>query len=62
MEQPSTLQMILYGALALLVILWFRPGIKASLERSKQAEKDWPAVLIPIALVVGFVIFLVVMT
>lgn len=62
MEQPSIWQMILYGALAILVIFWFRPGIKASLERSKHAEKDWLGVLVPIALVVAFVVFLVVMT
>ncbi|MGH8558815.1 MAG: hypothetical protein ACRESZ_15450 [Methylococcales bacterium] len=62
MEQPSTWQIILYGALALLVIFWFRPGIKASLERSRHAKKDWFAVLVPIALVIGFVIFLIAMS
>jgi len=62
MEQPSTWQMLLYGAIALLVIFWFRPGIKAAMQRSKEAEKDWPAVLVPIAIVVLFVVFLVVMT
>ena len=62
MEQPSTWQMLLYGAIALLVIFWFRPGIKAAMQRSKEAEKDWPAVLIPIAIVVLFVVFLVAMT
>ncbi len=62
MEQPSIWQMVLYGVLALLIILWFRPGIKVSLERSKHAPKDWPAVLIPIALVIGFVVFLIMMT
>lgn len=62
MEQPSTWEMILYGALAILVIFWFRPGIKATLERSRHAKKNWPAVLIPIALVIAFVIFLIVMT
>ncbi len=62
MEQPSTWQMLLYGAIALLVIFWFRPGIKAAMQRSREAEKDWPAVLIPIAIVVLFVVFLVAMT
>lgn len=61
MQQPSTWEAVLYGVLALLMILWFRPGIKAAMERSQAAEKDWPAVLIPIALVVLFVVFLVVM-
>ncbi len=62
MEQPSTWQMLLYGAIALLVIFWFRPGIKAAMERSREAEKDWPAVLVPIILVVLFVAFLVAIT
>lgn len=62
MEQPSNWEIILYGALALLVIFWFQPGIKASLERSRSAQKDWFSVLAPIALVVGLVIFLIVMT
>ncbi len=61
MDQPSTWEAVMYGVLALLVILWFRPGIKASMARSQQAEKDWPAVLVPIALVVLFVVFLVAM-
>jgi hypothetical protein len=33
-----------------------RPGIKATLERSKQAEKDWPAALIPPGLLLLFLI------
>ena len=59
MEPTSGLGIILLGALALLVIFWFRPGIKAALERSRNAPKDWAGVLIPIGLVVLFVIFLI---
>jgi hypothetical protein len=55
----STWEVLLASLVALLVILWFRPGIKAALERSQQAEKDWPGVLIPLALVVVFVILLI---
>jgi len=62
MEQMATWEMILLGVMALLLIFWFRPGIKAALERSRQAEKDWPSVLIPIGIVVLFVIFLVAIT
>jgi len=59
----ETWEQILLGILALLLILWFRPGIKAALERSRRAEhKDWKAVLLPIGLVVLFVIFLVSIT
>jgi|TARA_R110002096_G_scaffold379_17_gene2426 hypothetical protein len=46
------------GAVALLVIFWFRPGIKAALQKSEQAEKDWPGLLLPIAAVILFVVFL----
>ena len=52
-------EILLGGLAALLVILWFRPGIKAAMERSKTAKKDWPAALIPIALVVVFVLVLI---
>lgn len=59
MQALETWEMILLGALAVLLIFWFRPGIKAALERSREAEKDWKAVLIPLALVVLFVILLI---
>ncbi|MDG4555579.1 MAG: hypothetical protein P9E24_15225 [Candidatus Competibacter sp.] len=51
-------EILLGGVAALLVILWFRPGIKAAIERSRTAKKDWPAALIPLALVVLFTILL----
>ncbi len=52
---------ILLGALAIFLIFWFRPGIKATMERSKKAEKDWTGALIPLGLVVLFVILLIAM-
>ena len=59
MESVQTWEIILLGGIALLVVLWFRPGIKAAFERSRQAEtKDWQGALIPLAVVVLFVIFL----
>ena len=54
----ETWEQILIGALALLMVLWFFPGIKPMLEESKEAPKDWAGLLIPISLVVAFVIFL----
>jgi hypothetical protein len=59
MEAMGWLEAILLGVIALLVVFWFRPGIKATLEASKKADKDWPSALIPIGLVVLFVIFLI---
>jgi hypothetical protein len=51
-----TWEKLLLGVLALLVLLFFFPGVRRMVEQSQQAEKDWPAVLIPLALVVLFVI------
>ena len=58
MEPATWWEILLGGLAALLVVLWFRPGIKAALERSRTAKKDWPAALIPLALVVVFVLLL----
>lgn len=59
METAAWWEILLGGVAALLVILWFRPGIRAAMERGKTVKKDWPAVLIPIGLVVLFVILLI---
>ncbi len=56
----GTWEQLALGAVALLVIFWFRPGIKAALKQSEEADKDWSAILLPIAGVIIFVIFLVV--
>jgi len=46
-----------------LVVLWFRPGIKAAFqERRKASHEEWMSVLIPIALVAAFVTLLIVLT
>lgn len=52
-------EILLGGLVAVLMILWFRPGIKASIERSRAAKKDWPAALIPLGLVVLFVLLMI---
>ena len=50
MEQMPTWEMLLLGALVVLVLFWFGPGVKASLEQSrKAAKKDWAGVLVPVA-------------
>jgi hypothetical protein len=61
METFSTWESLLLGTLVLLVIFWMRPGIKASIEQSRNAKSDWPGLLVPIGLVVLFVIFLIAM-
>ncbi len=59
MESLSIWEIIGLGALAIFVIFWFRPGMKAALEQSKTAEQDWKGALIPLGLVVLFVILLI---
>jgi len=62
MEQMSTFEMILLGIIVLGVLLWTGPGVKAMLQKSREAENpDWAGVLFPIAIVVLFVIFLIMM-
>jgi len=55
------LQILLGGALAVALIFLFRPGIGAALEKSRHSKADWPAVLIPVVLVLLFVVVLVMM-
>lgn len=53
-------EQILVGVLVLLVLLWFRPGIREAMKRSREAEeRDWNAVLLPVGLVVLFVLLLI---
>ena len=59
METATWWEILLGGVMAVLVILWFRPGIKATIERSRVAKKDWPAALIPLGLVALFVLLLI---
>ncbi len=59
MQPLSTWEMLLLGALVILVLFWFGPGIKATLEKSRQAgTRDWAGFLLPIALVILFVLLL----
>ena len=53
-------EQLLLGALGLGIFFLFRPGIKAAMEQSRQAEdKDWKGLLIPVGAVVVFVILLI---
>ena len=59
METMGLWEKILLGVLVLLVLLWFRPGIKQAFsERRDASREEWMSVLIPIALVAGFVVLL----
>ena len=62
METLATWEMLLIGALVVLLLFWFRPGLKASMEESRKAtSKDWQNLLLPIGLVVLFVVLLIMM-
>ena len=52
--------MIMLGVIALGVLFWVGPGVKGMLAQSREAkDKDWAGVLLPIAIVVIFVFFLI---
>lgn len=60
MDSIPTWEAMIIGILAVLLLFLWRPGIKQALKRSQEAEeKDWRAVLIPLALVILFVILLI---
>ncbi len=59
MESTTNWENILVGIMALGVVFWMWPGVKQSMAQSRQAPKDWPAFLIPIALVALFILFLI---
>ncbi len=53
-------EQVLLGVAALAILLLFWPGVRRAVERSRRAEdRDWAAALWPIAVVVLFVIFLI---
>lgn len=55
----STMEHLVLGALAILLLLWMQPGIKAAIARSSRITSDWQSVILPIGLVVMFVLFLI---
>jgi hypothetical protein len=55
----ATWELLVLGALVILLLFWFRPGLKEAFKRSQEAEnKDWLGVLIPLAAVAAFVALL----
>ena len=60
-ESFATWELISLGAIGLIVILLFFPGLRRLSEESKKAEKDWPGFLLPIGAVILFVVLLIVM-
>jgi hypothetical protein len=53
-------EQLLAGAIGLLVIFMFFPGIKATMERSKNAkEKHWGTLLLLTIVLIAFVMLLI---
>ncbi len=56
MDTWQQIALLLIGGL---IAFLFFPGVKRMLEASENAPKDWPGVLVPLALVIGFVLLLI---
>jgi len=55
----ATWELLVLGALVILVLFWITPGLKQAFKQSEQAEKrDWAGALIPLAIVAAFVVLL----
>lgn len=53
-------EQLLAGAMGLLVLFMFFPGIKATMEKSKNAEeKHWGTLVLLAAILVGFVLLMI---
>jgi len=55
----ATWELLLLGALVILVLFWITPGLKQAFKKSEEAENpDWAGALIPLAIVAAFVALL----
>jgi uncharacterized membrane protein len=53
-------EQIALGAVAILILFMFGPGIKATIERSKNAEeKHWSTIALLAVVLIAFVVFLI---
>lgn len=53
-------QQLLAGAIGLLVLFWFFPGIKATMEKSKNAEeKHWGTLILLTLILIAFVLLMI---
>lgn len=59
MDSMALWEQLLLGVGAVVLIFFLWPGIKQTMERSRQAEKDWPGLLVPLGAVILFVIALI---
>ncbi|MDD9817749.1 MAG: hypothetical protein OXU61_06400 [Gammaproteobacteria bacterium] len=58
--EPKLWEQILVGGLAVLVVMWFWPGIRQAVRESQEAENpDWRSALLAIGAVAAFVALLI---
>jgi cytochrome b561 len=56
----GTWEAIALTGLGILIVMLYRPGLRAAMEKSRQAQnQDWQSLLAPILLVILFVLFLI---
>ena len=58
-ESLATWELIALGAIGLVVLLLFFPGLRRLSEESKKEPKDWPGFLLPIGAVILVVLLLI---
>lgn len=55
----ATWELLILGALVILVLFWITPGLKQAFKQSEEAKNpDWMGALIPLAIVAAFVALL----
>ncbi len=53
-------QQLLAGAIGLLILIWVFPGIKATMEKSKNAEeKHWGTIALLALVLIAFVLLMI---
>jgi hypothetical protein len=53
-------EQVLLGMGAVVLVFFFWPGVKAAMQKSKEAENpDWQGALIPVGVVILFVVLLI---
>ncbi len=58
MGDVATWEKVIVAILVIGLLIWLYPSLKQSMAESKEAEKDWKGILIPLGMVVVFVAFL----
>ncbi len=58
MGDVATWEKVIVAILVIGLLIWLYPSLKQSMVESKEAEKDWKGILIPLGMVVVFVAFL----